>query len=507
MKKVPILLSTMILTPMAATLVTPMVNAKSNEHLIAPGGSLFVKDPLSGETLAIAEQQADQLDLNENAWNPFFNFLSVDYKQNQMGIQINDRDDWSVKRVVIAYRNYEEGITEVEADAQLRDLGVKNEGTWRTLWDYDAKGVHGLYMYVVPRDKNGQIIKLSENLTDILYYAVEYGHKTDTNGETEWQDEWWFRGKISYRNCAHAEVFNPNTMICVQEGDGSYSIRKSDYSSIDEPSGKIMTWDEEWNEIQRQRYLAAEKSLIGLRDNLYNVLSILGNTDKVIAGLDKTLPKSENMDDGEFLLMGNEYLKELSKEIREYYASLSASVDQSEMDQLKEEREKLLQKIEQLKEENSTLSARNTELDESNSLLIGENKTLNEENERLRQENMELKGSSNGGDNQGSATEVKETKEQGQEVVKIQELVPIIETETVSNQGDTNITQNKSDETVNSAGALEVEGEDEVAVPSLGEIDDKNQSELGIWWVLLSILGLITGAGVVWKYVVKGRRK
>ena len=79
--------------------------------------------------------------------------------------------------------------------------------------------------------------------------------------------------------------FNPETMICTRESDGSYQVRKADYTKVDMPVEQIESWDEEWNAVLQERQQKVGEQLSELRDNLYNVLKILDGADEVLDGL------------------------------------------------------------------------------------------------------------------------------------------------------------------------------------------------------------------------------
>ncbi len=188
MKKTPILLSAALLASGNLNVMAE-VTARSLASQEKYRSGILSEDPLSGSNLGIVSKDSnrDELFLDENMQDPTFNLLSVDYKQNQIGLQLHEKTGWLIKRVVLAYRNYEGGITEAEADVNIATLGINDDNTWKTLWDYDANGRAELYRYLVPGTRLNPIL-LTENLTNVIYYAVEYGKKVDVDGNSVWQD-------------------------------------------------------------------------------------------------------------------------------------------------------------------------------------------------------------------------------------------------------------------------------------------------------------------------------
>lgn len=465
MKKTPILLSTMIIASggIGVTLPAMIANADSREY----SNNVLSNDPLTGESLSMLSESAgrDRTSLTENAPDSIFRFLSVDYKQNQMGVRIMERDDWLIRRIVIAYWDYENGVTEVEADANLATLGVDDGVSWKTLWDYDAKGMPGIYQYATPKD-NGVKVYLKDNLTDMVYYAVEYGHRAEENGE--WRDTWWERGKINYRNCVHSSVFDAETMVCMRESDGSYSVKLRDGTEVETPVEEIVSWNEEWNVVQDQRYRDAMNQLADLHYNLYNVVKILDGVDRTLARLDVTLPKAEGMKDRDVIMAENARLQDLSRTIREYYMGLNNATLQEELERLRQEKtDWLLEKA----------------------VIEEERGKVEQENADLRQEIAALKqvGDGDKGENEdeiGSKIEAK-SEEKVEELVATTEARIITverEKETVENMavGKNGLGTEETDEATQGSA---------VEVPNLGDLEE--ETEMNWWWVL------ITGVGVL----------
>lgn len=463
MKKTPILLSTAALTINSLGAVVPVVAANTERTVSI--NNLLSDDPISGSSVSLlsAGTSRDVIFLNPEDQNPFFHLLSIDYKNNQMGIQVYEQDDWVIKRIIVAYRDYESGVTEDEADQQLSKLGVEDGAIWKTVWDYDANGVSDLYRYVTPKEDN-KPVSLAENLTDIVYYAIEYGHKTGA----EWQDNWWTRGKINYRDCTHSSIFDPETMICTEGDKGSYKVRMADYTEVEMPTEEIIAWDEEWNAILHKRYEDTRDELIGLRKYLYNVVKILDDTDFALDNLSITLPKTEGMEDYDEIMPEVTRLQELSRALREYYASLGSSGDTAELENLKQERDELKLEKEALESVKGQLDQENAELRQQIALLESADDRGLVESE-VRQEKVE------------ELTATTETK------------FVVIERENNDDMGS------KGSNSKDMAENVDIDGDmndvaDTMEVPNLGDLEEG--VKLNLWWILAAGVGLIAGIGL-----------
>lgn len=477
MKKTPILLASLISGSMGIAVPISMTYATQQ------GGDtkILSNDPLSGENLdiAVADNGRDKIYLND-AQDPNFRLLSVNYKQNEVGIDISADEGWFIKRVVIAHRNYEAGVTEAEAEGRLSSLGVDNNELWEILYDCDAKGLSNLYHY-------HQVgASLRGNLTDVIYYAVEYGHKTKAeSGEIAWSDEWWSRGEVNYRRCGHATIFDPEEMICMREGDGSYGIRMANtFTKVEMPAEEVVSWDEEWNAIQLQRYTDVVKRLTDLRTTLYETPQILDQLEKILAGLEITMPKSENMPDKGDTESEIVRMKDSIKTLRKYYTGMS-STNQEEIVLLK-------QKIEEILREKDTLTKDKEE-------LAAENESLRQKIEVLTRENLD--------DNKAENVTTTEKKEGAAEQ---KELVPTTETkivvvprekdevagnDVVSGEGEEKI---DSEDTQNTA-------EEAVAVPNLGDLD--TNSKLTPRWLIILGIGVLGSTILMIGHIVRRKYK
>lgn len=463
MKKTPILLSMAALTISSLGAVVPVVATNAGRTVSI--SNLLSNDPISGNSVSLlsADTSRDVIFLNPEDQNPFFHLLSIDYKNNQMGIQIYEQGDWVIKRIIVAYRDYESGVTEDEADQQLGKLGVEDDVIWKTVWDYDANGASDLYRYIIPKENN-KPVSLNENLTDVVYYAIEYGHKTGA----EWQDNWWTRGKISYRDCTHSSIFDPETMICTEGDKGSYKVRMADYTEVEMPTEEIITWDEEWNMVLHKRYEEVRDRLMELRDYLYNTAGILDGSDQTLDSLEITLPKTEGMEDYDEIMSEIARLQELSRTLREYYANLGNLGDKIELESLKQERDELKLEKEALEDARDQIE---------------------QENAELRRQIALLKNADNGGSVES------ETRQE-----KVEELTATTETKIVVIERENNDDmESKGSNSKEMAENTDVDGDmndatDIMEVPNLGGLEEG--VKLNLWWILAAGVGLIAGIGL-----------
>jgi len=489
-KKTPILLSTMVLTVSSLGATLPVVAADTNQ--LKDESGVLSNDPLSGDNLSLLPMNSskDVIFLGGKEQNPFFHLLSVDYKNNQLGIRMYEQDDWRIKRVVLAYRNFEGGISEAEADQQLSTLGVTDSTAWKMLWDYDAKGVKDLYFYMAPKEGNKNI-PLGENLTDIVYYAVEYGHKTDMG----WQDNWWTRGKISYRNCVHSAIFDPETMICTEESDGSYSIKTAKYVMVAKPEEEVISWDEEWNAILRKRYGEARDQLANLRNYLYNTVTILDGADLSLGNLVVTLPKAEGMENRDEMVSDVARLQDLSRTLREYYANLGNSGNSAE----KAELEQLRQEADGLRLENESLATAKSQVEQENAGLRRQIAMLEEE------KTDEVAGSAT--TENVALSEPEANQERAEELVATTETKIVVvergkdETQNVEAQGkevaEVQGVRDADEDTANIA--------DTVTVPNLGDLEE--ETNLNRWWILAAGVGFLAGLEVILSRLVRRKNQ
>ncbi len=188
---------------------------------------------------------------------------SLDFAMNSAGTGLY------LHRVVLAYYNYEDGVTEREADARIAELGAEGKLSWGTVvYDFAMNGFPQNSVYgggAMELDENGMAmgsLSLAEvNKSDVLYYAAEFGEKTGSGLATTWSNSTWARGKIDYRDCIHGSNYVNYGECKVVHQDGEATAKYWTYGRQPAADVHIMTWDEEWQGIQKGRLDEVEKQI------------------------------------------------------------------------------------------------------------------------------------------------------------------------------------------------------------------------------------------------------
>ena len=172
----------------------------------------------------------------------------------------------AMRRLVLVYYDYENGVTEEVADQRLATLGEDDYSDWAVRLAYKEMNLadHPHLTNLTGFDVEFEV-EMLENRTDLIYYAVEYGVPTLTeDGETEWTETEWLRGKLDYRQCVHSVDFDLNLVgsapTCmtklVEPGKNAvWTI------GVQDKNEQVITWDEEWREIQYERLAAIVQEL------------------------------------------------------------------------------------------------------------------------------------------------------------------------------------------------------------------------------------------------------
>lgn len=197
----------------------------------------------------------------ENKYEPSFQITMLRPEDGNMRFAANtEGTDLYLRRVVLAYYNYEDGVTEVEADAKIAELGVNDELGWGTMvYDFafgafTKKPEFTGGMTVTSEDGMPESLRLAEvNKTDVLYYAAEFGERTGEGVAATWSNLSWLRGKIDYRDCIHGSNYtNYGECKVVHETDAPV-VNYWTYGRAPAADQHIMTWNEEWQAIQKGR--------------------------------------------------------------------------------------------------------------------------------------------------------------------------------------------------------------------------------------------------------------
>lgn len=395
-------------------LLAAMSLAVNNLGMVSYAGALDTGSELPLYERIITEGQ-DMVVGHEDVWIPEdtvseyllispIRMLPKYHGSDSVRFEIKLDEGWQVRRILIAQRDYEKGYTEEEADLAARDLGLDVDYTWaKVLQDITYDNT------IMNKGLGVTAGTLVDNLPNQLYYALQVSHRvTHDDGSVTWEDNWWIRGKLDYRTCAHSKKFNVQTTYCSRAmlEDGKYmfvpyssSTNKPIVSPGDE---EIESWDDEWLRVQTERLDKAQDAVNVLNYNLRQAVRIMDTNEKVLAGLEVTLPKGGG---SEAQMRQVENLKQMLMELREYYASLGSDGDNQAMLELlqgqKRELEAKLQEMTskltmleerevKLRDENGTLRQKNEECQQEVETLKTEIETLKAEIERLRGENGDL---------------------------------------------------------------------------------------------------------------------
>lgn len=210
-------------------------------------GVVYVSSFLTPEVLALG-------DMNYTLTNPIDSMFSVNYVRPDYGlIEVGARTGQAgkaLRQMVAVMYNYEDGVTEAEADEKMLDLGVGDVSEWAT--------VLGTYVTETPSWKREFLLSTEmnfaeENKTDLFYFAAEYGDYREENGEIVWSNLYWKRGKIDYRNCIHGEQYEVGDYCRPVENSDGVTTTYWPYARTYEMTRPVITWDEEWREIQAGR--------------------------------------------------------------------------------------------------------------------------------------------------------------------------------------------------------------------------------------------------------------
>ena len=206
------------------------------------------------------ERWEEGLLLEANTISPDLRIPNLYPMHNYMEIELVPSETRALKRLVVAYYDYERGVTEAEADAGLATLG-EDAAEWAVVF-YDEEYRFGEFDHPLLNLSGFEVwIKgeFTENKRDLLYYAAEFGEpELQEDGSTAWQNTVWLRGKYDYRSCIHGPDFKPvlpnyigiPTCSARDVEDGKYIVTATRGGEVAEG---ILTWEEEWRQIQLER--------------------------------------------------------------------------------------------------------------------------------------------------------------------------------------------------------------------------------------------------------------
>ncbi len=285
--------------------------------MVATGGLGTLAANVLAEENNSSNPKEDVLYLTPNKYThpqgTLFEFLKPGRNSLSLQLPVEGGRAWRAMRIIFAQQDYEAGYTREEAEAELAQLGVGETKSLKIMHDQDARNSTPLG-WTLGMNK----IEMAENKSDRIYFAFQLADFKNVDGEKTWNDVWWERGVIDYRDCMHTANFHLDTAFCRLEntGKGTYRIDAADnmtWEWLERPAGeKILTWGEELMQIQQSRIQAVRDELAGL-----NVES---------EGLEETLARLETELDqieiGIKKVAGTEAMQEEIVELREIIQSL-----------------------------------------------------------------------------------------------------------------------------------------------------------------------------------------
>lgn len=217
-----------------------------------------------GESVAGVEGSGERWEegllLEANVISPALRFPNLYPMHNYMSVELVPSETRALKRLVVAYYDYEQGVTEAEADAGLVKLG-EDAAEWAVVI-YDEEYRFGMEDHPLLNFGGFEVWingEFTENKRDLLYYAAEFGEpELQEDGTTEWKNTVWLRGKYDYRSCIHGPDFKPvlpnyigiPTCFARDGEDGKHIVTATRGGEVAEG---ILTWEEEWRQIQLER--------------------------------------------------------------------------------------------------------------------------------------------------------------------------------------------------------------------------------------------------------------
>ncbi len=408
MKKIPYLLLALTLSSVGAALLSSVAQGTELETY----GGAVITDEAKAKALSLVAPRAQAVTLNStsgapgdindftpNTSNSWAKVGNVSLRNNSISVSANAGMNypWQAGKVIVAQLDYENGVTEEEADVHMSGLGVEDVSDWAViLGETDVSGLYVASATIGLKDRN-----VLDNLTDRVYYAVQFGHKVvDENGETKFEDTWWVRGKADYRRCVRSTVFQSDAMTCearpvLEDGAETgrlaylpYHFRQDKFYDIPDDE-YILTWEEAWRNTLAERYQ-------GLRDEIEIFDGYLRETlptferlgqgleqlKKGLAGVSATMGGYVSLTDAE--------QDKLAKLKADYLMSQGTATDTEELEILRTKIAALESEKDELARTNQTLSDEKNELEQTKLALEGEKEELLRAQERLQEVNSGL---------------------------------------------------------------------------------------------------------------------
>lgn len=495
-RKIPIILSSLVLTTAGAGYLAPAMALNDIE----------------------VKEASDQLVLTKNIINPYIQIDSIGYKSGRVSgtVMAPAEEGWYIKTIAIAYMNFDQGVTEAEADEALPDFtGLKDE-KWMVLNLNEYHSLANMKTKGIDLNYTNGMRNILLNKSDLLYYAVEFGK---ANAEQSWGETWWYRGKLDYRACVHSAVFDEDTMSCkrVEDGDSVRYIPQVNATKelVYPPENeKVLDWETEWQDVIAANYEAVQDEIEVMTNYFNNGLMILDEDEKVLDGVAKSLKKITSLRQNLVWLAQSVALRKARiAELREFFTKSggdAAEIERltQENGQIKAENTKLEQKNAELEAKNEELAVKLTEIqaeraevEQVKQEIENENLELREEMERLTAKNEMIEAERSAMEIQykTGVEQLKSELEQAKmkEVTVVEkpvekEVLTIIE-KPVEREVLVNLEQTEEKQAENEVETPREQSEKQeepqnIDVPLLGNEDLRTS---GAWWWLIPVVGLI----------------
>lgn len=352
------------------------------------GGNLSVGalSGISQEILVTAREVTEEFSVKTNALNPYLRINTIEPKTGSVNgtVSVPEGSDWYIKKIVVAYMNFRQGVSEEEADQNLATLTGYKNSNWNIVSLYENNPLGAKKSQDIMLNQAQPQKKIFINEPDMMYYAVELG----TVADGKWTETWWSRGKIDYRPCVHSAVFDKETMSCARVEDGEmvkYLPRVNSGGALIElpEDEEVMTWEEEWRDVILADYEAIQNEMEVMWGYLNDGLMVLDEDDVVLDGILKSVAHYDKADSKLlWVSQGTEFLKGRIAEMRKFYEK-DTVVDTSRLEILEKENAAL-------REANTVLEGEKAALEQEKSALAATNEGLKREKGELEQEILRL---------------------------------------------------------------------------------------------------------------------
>lgn len=511
--------------------------------ILIAGLTLFTG--ITGQSLAAVASEGedngrDWLSLTKNEPNEYLTIDLIDYKNGEVRSTVSapEDEDIYIKTATIAYMNFNQGVTETEADEALGTLTGEKDEIWKIVSFYKFSPTMMMKTRNLILNQSTKVMNAYTNKSDVLYYAVELGRP---EGD-DWAETWWIRGKVDYRSCIHSKVFDEDTMSCKREendGEVKYIPQVNQSKELIYPpeNESVLTWREEWKSVIQANCEAVQNEVELMMKYFYDGLMVLDQDEEILDGITKSLVNFSSTEDKIlWLAQSVANWKMRITELREFLNRANAS-DSSDTDRLvilEKENEALKAENERLAGEMAEMQKRNDQIMEKKGLIESENRELKEQIAKLMAEKEEndidvddVNGGNGANDaNSGALDDTETGKENtvitddigGVENAEDDEKSAVMDSAEDKKESGVvvGIAENRTgDMALELAGSKEndvisnpeakgeVEGrtaeekktndEDDIEVPLLGEEEVKTH---GFWWWLIPLVGL-TGAVIL----------